>query len=222
MSCPGDSSSVPAQIERALDGLLAQFARDDDESRQARAQYELVRSRVHEDHAMWEPWSAAFVEWFLLERAGADEIPPVVRALRQESLAGEGEAVPLLRALASSHRSLFEVERMKRGSVLLRDVIGGASFSVAEARALHGVEVGDLAELRLIGLADQVWFGRTFLFHPKEARAAIVEQCRALLALGKSRLEVIDVIASLRVRLDQFRHVAPAKVYELGGKLASP
>ena len=90
------------------------------------------------------------------------------------------------RALITSQRSLFEVarDRAPDGSRSL-DLLGGAVFHVDEQRALHGVEVGDVAELRLIGVGGEVRFGRTFIYHPKTARAAIVERARAMLAQGR-------------------------------------
>ena len=60
---------------------------------------------------------------------------------------------------------------MGAGVVGLVDLLGGAQFQVDERRVLHGVEVGDLVEMRLVGLADQVVFARTFIFHPTAARS---------------------------------------------------
>ncbi len=82
-----------------------------------------------------------------------------------------------------------------------------------------GVEVGEVAELRLVGTNSEVRFGRTFIYHPKAARPAIVERARAMLANGASRCDVIDQIAQLRVQVTRYRHMAPARVYELGSRI---
>jgi hypothetical protein len=119
----------------------------------------------------------------------------------------------------TSQRSLFEVRSMARGRVELLDLLGGAELAVDEQRALHGVEVGDVAELRLVGVAGQVRFGRTFIYHPKSARAAIVDRARAMLAGGATRRDVIDQIAQLRVQVTRYRHMPAARVYELGSRI---
>jgi len=108
---------------------------------------------------------------------------------------------------------------MARGRVELLDLLGGAQLTVDEQRALHGVEVGDVAELRLIGVAGEVRFGRTFIYHPKSARAAIVDRARALLARGGTRRDVIDQIAQLRIQVTRYRHMPPERVYELGSRI---
>jgi uncharacterized protein YoaH (UPF0181 family) len=82
-----------------------------------------------------------------------------------------------------------------------------------------GVEVGDVAELRLCGVNGEVRFGRTFIYHPKTARAAIVERARAMMAKGASRRDVIDAVAQLRVQVTRYKHMAPARVYELGSRI---
>jgi hypothetical protein len=106
---------------------------------------------------------------------------------------------------------------MARGRIELLDLLGGAAYNVDEQRALHGVEVGDVAELRLVGIAGEIQFGRTFIYHPKVARTAIVERARTMLASGSTRRDVIDHIAQLRVHVTRYRHMPVARVYELMG-----
>ncbi len=206
---------MQARIERALDGLIARYAADQGEAHAARQQYEARRGKVHQDDELWESWSAAFVEWLVVECQRGGGKAPVLRALDEPELAPEEREV--LRALATSHRSLFEVRQMERGRVELLDLLGGGEFSVVEPRALFGVEVGDVAELRLLGVADEVYFGRTFIYHPSAARGVIVKQATAMLARGGSRRDVIDRVAGLRVTLSRYRHVPAARVYERMG-----
>jgi hypothetical protein len=82
-----------------------------------------------------------------------------------------------------------------------------------------GVEAGDVAELRLVGVQGEVRFGRTFIYHPKAARAAIVERARAMMAKGASRRDVIDAVAHQRTLLTRYKHMPPARVYELGSRI---
>jgi hypothetical protein len=212
-------TAAAALLDQVTEELYARHTVDADAAATARREYEERRAKVHQEDELWEAWSAAFVEWFVVERvAPGHDVPPA--ALSYRELAPEDPRRDAVRALVTSQRSLFEVRALGKGGIELLDLLGGAVFHVDEQRTLHGVELGDVAELRLIGVGGEVRFGRTFIYHPKSARGAIVERARAMLAKGASRRDVIDQIASLRVRITRYRHMPPSRVYELGSKLA--
>lgn len=212
------TSATAVLLDQVIEELYARHTADAVAAGAARREYEERRGRVHQEDELWEAWSAAFVEWYVVERvAPGQKLPPA--ALTYGELAPDDPRAPVVKALVTSQRSLFEVRSMARGSVELLDLLGGAVFAVDEQRALHGVEVGDVAELRLIGIAGEVRFGRTFVYHPKSARAAIVDRARAMLAKDATRRDVIDHIAQLRVQVTRYRHMPAARVYELGSRI---
>lgn len=213
-------ASGAALLDQVIEELYARHTANAAEAAAARAEYEQRRGKVHEDHELWEAWSAAFVEWFVVERAASsDDLPVAARTYCELASAGDRRA-EVVGALVTSQRSLFEVRAMAPRRIELTDLLGGAEFHVAEQRALHGVEVGDVAELRLCGVGNEVCFGRTFIYHPKAARDAIVERARAMLAKGASRRDVIDQVAKLRVQITRYRHMPAARVYELNSRIA--
>lgn len=205
-------------LDDVIEALYARHTADASAAQAARKEYEERRGKVHQDDELWEQWSAAFVEWYVVERVGEGALPPVAATYREWRTAND-ERADVARALLTSQRSLFEVRALaKDGRVELLDLLGGADYEVRD-RPLDGVEVGDVAELRLVGVRGEVRFGRTFIYHPKDARGAIVERARAMLAKGASRRDVIDKIAQLRVQVTRYRHMAPARVYELGSRI---
>jgi hypothetical protein len=216
--------STAALLEQVTEELYARHTTDTEAAGLARREYEERRGKVHQDDDLWEPWSAAFVEWYVIERTaagegeGGAELPPAARTYRELAAAGDPRA-PIVKALLTSQRSLYEVRALSKGRIELLDLLGGSEFHVNEQRAMVGVEVGDVAELRLVGTNGEVRFGRTFVYHPKAARAAIVERARGMLSRGASRRDVIDQIAQLRVQVTRYRHMAPARVYELGSRI---
>ena len=211
--------TAAALLDEVIETLYARHTADPDAASVARREYEERRGKVHQEDELWEPWSAAFVEWYVVERVVPGETqPPAARTARELAAGGDPRA-EVARALVTSQRSLFEIRALTRGRIELLDLLGGAMFHVDEQRALHGVEVGDVAELRLVGIAGEVLFGRTFIYHPKVARAAIVERARALLASGTTRRDVIDHIAQLRVQVTRYRHMPVVRVYELGSRI---
>ncbi|HUJ63304.1 MAG TPA: hypothetical protein VLX92_32620 [Kofleriaceae bacterium] len=215
--------TAAALLDQVLEELYARHTADTEAAGLARRDYEERRGKVHQDDELWEAWSAAFVEWYVVERvAPGAELPPAALTARELRAAGDPKA-DVVAALVTSQRSLFEIRAMARGRIELLDLLGGAEFHVSEQRTLHGVEVGDVAELRLVGLGSasggEVRFARTFIYHPKAARGAIVERARAMLAKGASRRDVIDQIAQLRTQVSRYRHLSPVRVYELGSRI---
>jgi hypothetical protein len=208
--------SAAALLDDVIETLYARHTADPEAASTARREYEDRRGKVHQDDELWEPWSAAFVEWYVVERvAPGERHPAAVATYRELAAAGDPRSDAAL-ALVTSQRSLFEIRAMAPGKIELLDLLGGAMFHVDEQRALHGVEVGDVAELRLVGIAGEIQFGRTFIYHPKAARDAIVERAQAMLASGSTRRDIIDHIAQRRVQVTRYRHMAAARVYELG------
>jgi hypothetical protein len=206
--------AIVAFLGPLLDELIDRFGGGDhaDEVAAARKEYDDRRGRVFEDEELWEPWTQAFLEWYVIERVlPPGDYPPAAALLAEEP---EPRRAAALRALLSSHRSLFEVLSLRAGRVELCDLLGGAQFSVAEPRAMHGVGVGDVAEARLIGFEGEVVFGRTFCFHPTGTSEAIAGHARRMLSAGSDRRDVIDLCARLRVRAGQYRHVPARRLYE--------
>jgi len=208
-----DSSVGDPTLYGVMDRLMASFTSEElvPEVSRAREQYEIRRGLVREDEELWELWSQIFVEWFALEWTGGEDArPPAARML--ERTRDDKDAVTL-RAWLRSQRALCEILAMRPGVVRVRDLLRGGMFEVAENRSLHGVEVGDIAEVRLVGFDGRVRFGRTFLFHPSGTRAVIEEQVAQRLAQKMSPEEILDHCAQLRLRTERYRHVDPVRVY---------
>jgi hypothetical protein len=203
-------------LDDVLDRLIATHTADAERVVAARREFEERRGRVFQEEELWERWSAAFVEWFVIERVedGAD-VPPAARSLREARARGDLDEARAIRAWLTSHRSLFEIRALAAGRVELLDLLGGALISVAEPRAMLGVAVGDVVELRVVGFDGDVVFGRTFVFHPRGAHEAILAHARRIVGGGLDRRAAIDHVAALRVKVERYRHMSPAKVYEL-------
>ena len=212
--------STPAQIERTLDELVAGHGMADATVGAARKHYEAKRGNVHQDEELWEIWSAGFVEWLVIESELVTQGPAVaIRAAEDWRRRGDLRAATLATALATSHRSLFEIMAMRDGRVEILDLLGGARFFVVEPRSLVGVDIGDVAELRLLGIDDDVYFAKTFVYHPKAARDDIVAHAQTVLRQGGARLDAVDAIAVLRAYVPRYRHLPPARIYKMGSKL---
>jgi hypothetical protein len=131
---------------------------------------------------------------------------------------GAGRARPVeerqaLAALATSHRSLFQLFTTEDRVLDIEDVIGGARFTVHERRRTVGISPGDLFEARLIWDGSAVVFGRTFLFHPPDAREVVLDWVERAVGEGVARDEILFHLSRQHVRWHRLGHVGAARVY---------
>lgn len=216
-----EAASPSAFLGQVLDELVAEHTTDETAVVAARKLYEERRGRVFEDEELWEVWSAGFVEWLVVEYvAPGASLPAAASSLVRARAAGEARRAAAIRAWLTSHRSLWSVEKLGAGYVELFDLLGGARVRVDEPRAMHGVAIGEVAELRVIGFEGEARFGRAFLFHPRGTREALIEQARLVTGEGGDRRAVLDHAAMLRQKVLRYRHVPPARLYERGAPKA--
>ena len=212
-----DAVSAAARLADGFDRLVADRTGDRRAVAAARESFDERRGKVFQDEELWETWSSTFIEWFVLEYVAAGRERSVAHdALAAARAAGDEIGAAVLTAWLTSHRSLWTVARLGAGWVELFDLLGGAHVRVTEPRELHGVSVGEVAELRVIGFAERVWFGRAILYHPRGTRDALVEQARRVNAAGGDRIAVLDHAAQLRARVLRYRHVPAPRLYERG------
>ena len=205
-----------------LDRVIAFAARDEAELVRAREEWAEKAGRVFHDDALYEERTTAFLEWYALERFGSDGKLPATRLLAD---AHDGGA-PLdvmdrkwLHALATTHRSLFEVREVKEGEILLDDLVGGGAFAVTERRRLPGVEPSEIVEVRLVAnpvTPPQVLFTRAFQFHPREARPELKRHAEAARKAGESRADLLFKLLRLHLKALRYQHVAADKIYKDG------
>ena len=214
-----DSPHAGAGLLHALiDRLALTYGQEphQGEIAQAREAYFTQAGKVFEDDGdLFERRVAAFLEWYLCERPLGGGAPPVVQALEGTASFSAGERRALA-WIAASHRSLFDLTDVAGGHILLEDVISGARFSVRERRSTIGFEVGDLLEARLCWDGAEVVFGKTFLFHPRDAREQVLDLIDAGLARGDGRDGIIFQLSRLHVRWHRLGHVGAARVYREG------
>ena len=202
-------------LATVLDRVIAFAARDEAETVKAREEWSEKAGRVFDDDALYEERTTAFLEWYALERElGAGKVP-AERFLAEEPLDDQEGA--WVHALATSHRSLFEVQKVHEGVILLDDLLGGGAFAVTERRRLPGIEDSEILEARLIAnpvTPPEILFTRAFQFHPREARSELKRQAERARKAGEPRAETLFRFLRLRLKALRYKHVTADKIYK--------
>jgi len=215
-------------IYALLDRLTERYSENEHrlEAMRAREEYFDRAGKVFDDDAeLFEGRMAAFLEWYVLERPATGLVgnAPIAHAIDAAAKASTAERRTLAH-LASSHRSLFQLAASADRVLEIDDLIGGARFSVLERRNTAGVAPGDVFEARLIwdagseaGTPERAIFGRTFLFHPPDARDVVIESVERAVEQGTRREEILFHLSRLYVRWHRLGHIGAAKVYRDAG-----
>jgi hypothetical protein len=204
-------------LAQVLDRVIAFSARDEPALMAAREEWSERAGKVFDDDPLYEERTTAFLEWYALERVGADGRLPVERFLMQES----GDRLEELDgrwalALGRSHRSLYEVRELGDGQLTVDDLLAGNAFVVTERRKLPGIAVGEIFEARVVAdvaTPPQVLFTRAFQFHPREAAGEVRRLAGRARAANEPRAEVLFRLLRLRLKALHYGHVAAAKIY---------
>jgi len=185
-----------------------------------------------DDGDLFEERMAAFLEWYIVERPwsgakGTDESgsralaaarepsvgwAPVLTALQEATLFSSDERREAA-LVATSHHSLFLMHAVKDQMLSLEDLLGGARFNVSERRSTLGFEPGRVFEARVIWAGDGAVFGKTFLFHPPDARDVVLELADACEQGGASRSALLFRLSRAYVRWHRQGHLGAAKIY---------
>lgn len=210
-----DSAAGVSLLHKTLEQLIARYAEGQHLDQVARAKeeyFELSGKVFDDDGDIFETRLAAFLEWYALERPldGHGE-PPALIWLR--SLDSGSATARALGALATSHHSLFDVGEVSDHAVELEDLLGGARFTVTERRSTVGFETGQVVEARLLWDGGAVVFGKTFLFHPREARQEVLAHVDDALAEGVRPRDVLFQLARLHLRWHRSRHISAVRIY---------
>ena len=210
---------IQPQIDQLLQYVSGQV---DDLVRGKEEYFSRTGGEVHEDDRCYEQRMQAFFNWFLFDRKQADGATPCERFLREKGAELPGKEKDVLLGCTQSKLSLYEFRgqgwlfsRPGKGQVRVKDVISGESFDVTERRQMHGLEVGDLFEARLVPI-DQTWqFSTSFTYHPREMRRAILREIKRR-KKGGGDLDPRHFcweLERMALQQERFRNVAITAIY---------
>ena len=209
-------------IQAQVDILLQYMAARTDELVKGKEEYfAQTGGEVHEEDRCYEQRMQAFFNWFLFDRKGFDGSTPVERYLREKGAELPGKEKDVLLGCTQSRLSLYEYRarsgffsRPGKGQVRVRDAITGEDFDVTERRQMHGLEIGDLFEARLVPLGRTFHFSTSFTYHPREVTRQIRREIKRRKKAGQvDAREFCWELERMALQHEHFRNVSIDAIY---------
>ncbi len=210
-------------IQPQIDQLLSWVAPEVDELVRAKEEYfAQTGGEVHEDDRCYEQRMQEFFNWFLFDRRQPDGSTPVERYLREKGAELPSKDKDILLGCTQSKLSLYEYRgtrgslfsRPGKGQVRVRDTITGDDHDVTERRHMHGLDIGDLFEARLVPV-DRTWhFSTSFTYHPREVYPAIRREIKRRKKLGEvDPRALVWELERMGLQHERFRNVSIHAIY---------
>jgi hypothetical protein len=212
---------TPLSYQQFLDQLIA-FASEEPRKPDlilAKQEYFNATGEVFEDDKTFEMRMASFLDFYLYDRpnpvTGKTPAQEFFEARREQASPDEAAAY---RSFTETMHGLFEIRKMPKGVIRLRELFSGKDYDVTERRQMAGLEKGDIIEARLIPYGGHLLFSGAFVCHPKEACEAIRKEVKRLKKKepGHNVRDFSWLVSKMALKADRYRQIAVEKIYEFG------
>ena len=209
-------------IQPQVDMLLQYFGGEVDELVRAKEEYFLqTGGEVHADDRCYEQRMQAFFNWFLFDRKRSDGLTPIERFLHEKGADLPSKDKEVLAGCTQSRLSLYEYRgtrgffsRPARGQVRVRDAITGDDFDVTERRQMHGLDIGDVFESRLVPVNRTYHFSTSFTYHPREVVPEIRREIKRRKKKGAVEAQpLVWELERMALQHERFRNVSIHAIY---------
>jgi hypothetical protein len=208
-------------IQAQFDLLLAYVAPDIGDIVQAKQEYFThTGGEVHEDDRCFESRLQAFFNWYLFDRKH-DGVTPAQRFLQDRGAEMRAADKEVVMGFTQTRLGLYEYRGRKglilgpkKGQVRVRDAVTRKDFDVTERRQMHGLEIGDLFEARLVPVGGTWHFSTSFTYHPREQKPVIAREIKKRKKQGPVDVRaLLWELERMSLQADRFKNVSIEAIY---------
>ncbi len=182
----------------------------------AKSEYFRLTGEIFEDDKVFEHRMASFLDFYLFDRKNPNGKTPAQEFCEQRAPSASEPATSAYRSFTETIHGLFEVRKLGKGTVRLRELYSGKDYDVTERRQLAGLEKRDILEARLIPFGGHLLFSGAFCYHPKAAISAIRKEVKRRKKKEPERQaeELAWECAKMALKVDRYRQIAVDKIYD--------
>lgn len=219
-----DSPLSPLSYQPYLDQLIAFGSAESRKADllEAKAEYFRLTGEVFEDDKLFELRMASFLDYYLYDRVSpATGKTPAVEFYEQRLANTPPEESNAFRSFTETVHGLFEVRKLAKGLVRLRELYSGKDFDVTERRHIAGLETGDILEARLIPFGGHLLFSSAFCYHPRVAVKPIKAEVKRRKKKEPQRTpnELVWECARRALNMERYRQLSVEKIYDFEQKV---
>lgn len=205
------------EYEQLIEKILKYFAGPTlrDELSLAKSEFFGNSGTLDEQSDHYELRMSQFYDWYFFTRElkGYGHTPldscHLVRELRFS-----GDEENLIQHLKEFRHSLFEVTKIKGSELTITDLFRQEKIILTHDQNLHGIEVQDIFDVRLLPNGSSWIFTKGFCFHPPEARKFILSEVKKHIKDPDLDRELFMLrLIKMKYKFEQYRHVSPDLVY---------
>jgi hypothetical protein len=174
----------------------------------------------HEEDRSFEVRVNGMLDAYLYEyRPAGGFATTVERFVESEGPSLTPAELAACRDLGSSVHGLFEVRKITDGRVRLRDVFTGKDVEVTERRHVAGLDKEDLLEARLLPYEGAFYFSSAYLYHPREARKAILAEVKRMKKATPKGVDpdvkpFLARLSRMALKMERYRNVRLESIYD--------
>lgn len=184
----------------------------------AKAEYFQLTGEVFDEDRVFEMRMASFLDWYMFDRPSPVSHKTPAQEFA-EQVSGSADELAQYRGFTETIHGLFEVRKIAKGMVRLKDVFSGKEHDITERRQLAGLEKGDLLEARLIPSGGELLFSASFCYQPREATKLILKEVKRRKKKEPDRppIDLIWDCARRAIKTERYRQIAIDKIYDFEG-----
>lgn len=162
-----------------------------------------------------------FYDWYFLTRPlkGHMQTPLMVVDIQRELRLTE-EDFQTIEILKNARHSLFELIKVKKDEIQLKDLFKNEKVSVSADQHVFEFDEKEFFEARLVEIGGKKFFLKGFCFHPESAQKFILSEVKVY--QKNPDLDPADFmlrLVKMRYKFEQYRHVKPDMIYTNENKL---
>ena len=182
--------------------------------RLARDEFHRLTGEFEEGEPWFETRMRMFLDWYLLDRRGHDDITPVESFIEANRSTLDDADRKQFEHLTVTLRSVFKIVRMRGDSLLLDDLAGGGQWLARWILPTVGLKKNDILNSRMVLFDDIVTIGRGAVLHPREALESVERIVARAYREEMPARQIVDHLDKMRLKLDRYSNVKIRHVYQ--------